>query len=115
MVSPILPVLFTVNTSNLFCQILLFLLDGDGSLISLISGNVINNYKFRHPISAVAFSPNGKYLAIAKNHCIMIFLAPEPNRNANSLELYRFLYGFQDSIRNIDWSSDSRYFMKLFQ
>ncbi|KAM3182846.1 hypothetical protein ACTXT7_011512 [Hymenolepis weldensis] len=96
-VSPILPVLFAVNTN------------GDGSLVSLISGNVINTYKFRHPISAVAFSPNGKYLAVSKNHCIMLFLAPEPNRSANSLELYRFLYGFGDTITNIDWSSDSRF------
>ncbi|KAH9285684.1 Periodic tryptophan protein 2 -like protein [Echinococcus granulosus] len=81
-VSPILPIIFAVNTN------------GDGSLVSLLSGGVINTYK---------------YLAIAKNHCIMIFLAPEPKRSANSLELYRFLYGFQDSIKNIDWSSDSRF------
>ncbi|VDN95911.1 unnamed protein product [Rodentolepis nana] len=96
-VSPILPVLFAVNTN------------GDGTLVSLISGNVINTYKFRHPVSAVAFSPNGKYLAVSKNHCVMVFLAPEPNRSANSLELYRFLYGFGDTITNIDWSSDSRF------
>ncbi|KAL5111919.1 hypothetical protein TcWFU_004215 [Taenia crassiceps] len=56
-----------------------------------------------------SFCGQHKYLAIAKNHCIMVFLAPEPKRSANSLELYRFLYGFLDSIRNIDWSSDSRF------
>lgn len=39
----------------------------------------------------------------------MIFLAPEPSRSANSLELYRFLYGFGDTVTNIDWSSDSRF------
>ncbi|KAM7539826.1 hypothetical protein Aperf_G00000038903 [Anoplocephala perfoliata] len=39
----------------------------------------------------------------------MVFLAPEPNRSANSLELYRFLYGFGDTITNIDWSSNSRF------
>uniref|UniRef100_A0A0R3WQM0 WD_REPEATS_REGION domain-containing protein n=1 Tax=Hydatigena taeniaeformis TaxID=6205 RepID=A0A0R3WQM0_HYDTA len=96
-VSPTLPVIFAINTN------------GDGSLVSLLSGNVISTHKFRHPISALSFSPNGKYLAIAKNHAIMVFLAPEPERSMNSLELYRFLYGFQDSVRNIDWSSDSRF------
>uniref|UniRef100_A0A183T351 WD_REPEATS_REGION domain-containing protein n=1 Tax=Schistocephalus solidus TaxID=70667 RepID=A0A183T351_SCHSO len=84
-------------------------LDGGGSLVSMLTGNVITTYSFRHPVSAVSFSPDGKYLAVAKNHCIMVFLAPEPSRSVNSLELYRFLYGFQDKIKNIDWSSDSKF------
>ncbi|KAL7063447.1 hypothetical protein AAHC03_0651 [Spirometra sp. Aus1] len=75
----------------------------------MLTGNVITTYSFRHPVSAVCFSPDGKYLAVAKNHCIMVFLAPEPSRSINSLELYRFLYGFQDKIKNIDWSSDSKF------
>ncbi len=39
----------------------------------------------------------------------MVFLAPEPARSVNSLELFRFLYGFQDSIRTIKWSANSRF------
>ncbi|VDN16071.1 unnamed protein product [Dibothriocephalus latus] len=95
--SPILPILFTVDCN------------GGGSLVSMLTGNVITTYNFRHPVSAACFSPDGKYLAVSKNHCIMVFLAPEPSRSVNSLELYRFLYGFQDKIKNIDWSSDSKF------
>ncbi|TGZ66946.1 hypothetical protein CRM22_005055 [Opisthorchis felineus] len=84
---------------------------GEASIISLISGSVVSVYPLKHPVTALSFSPDGKFLAIAKGHCVMLFFAPGCQRQFNHLELYRVYYGFLDDVTSIDWSTDSCVFL----
>ncbi|KAF6778372.1 hypothetical protein AHF37_01984 [Paragonimus kellicotti] len=83
---------------------------GEVSILSLVTGAVISVYPLRHPITAASFSPDGKFIALAKGHCVMLFFVPGAQRQLNHLELYRVYYGFTDDVVSIDWSSDSRLF-----
>ncbi|KAF7233753.1 hypothetical protein EG68_09697 [Paragonimus skrjabini miyazakii] len=84
---------------------------GEVSILSLITGAVISVYPLRHPITAASFSPDGKFIALAKGHCVMLFFVPGAQRQLNHLELYRVYYGFTDDVVSIDWSSDSSLFL----
>ncbi|CAH8586939.1 unnamed protein product [Schistosoma rodhaini] len=84
---------------------------GDASLCSLSTGAVISVYPFKGVVLAVSFSPDGKFLAVAKGNNVMLFFSPSPNRQFNHLELYRVFYGFTDNVTCIDWSCDSRFFI----
>ncbi|CAL8068598.1 unnamed protein product [Calicophoron daubneyi] len=84
---------------------------GEASILSLITGAVVSVYPFRHPISALSFSPDGKYVAVCKGHTIMMFFAPCLKRQVNHLELFRVFYGFNDDVTCISWSSDSSVFI----
>ncbi|CAH8562391.1 unnamed protein product [Heterobilharzia americana] len=97
--SPSIPMLVAVNDI------------GDASLCSLSTGSVISIYPFKGVILAISFSPDGKFLAVAKGHTIMVFFTPSERRQFNHLELYRIFYGFTDNVTCIDWSCDSRFFI----
>ncbi|CAH8853799.1 unnamed protein product [Trichobilharzia szidati] len=97
--SPSFPILIAVNDV------------GDASLCSLSTGCVISVYPFKGVVMDVSFSPDGKFLAVAKGHNVMLFLAPCAKRQFNHLELYRTFYGFSDNVTCIDWSFDSRFFI----
>ncbi|TPP63498.1 WD40-repeat-containing subunit of the 18S rRNA processing complex [Fasciola gigantica] len=83
---------------------------GEASLVSLISGAVISVYPLRHPVTVASFSPDGKFVAISKGHCVILFHAPCDKRLFNHLEIYRVCYGFTDDVTSIDWTSDSKVF-----
>ncbi|CAH8522598.1 unnamed protein product [Schistosoma turkestanicum] len=97
--SPSMPILVAINDI------------GDACLCSLSTGAVVSVYPFKGVVSAVSFSPDGKFLAIGKGNNVHIFFAPSPSRQFNHLELYRVFYGFTDSVTCIDWSCDSRFFV----
>ncbi|CAH8543729.1 unnamed protein product [Dicrocoelium dendriticum] len=84
---------------------------GEVSIVSLITGSVISVHSLRHPVTAVSFSPDGRFIALAKGHCVMVFFAPSIQRQINHLELYGVYYGFVDEVTSLDWSDDSSVFL----
>lgn len=98
-VSPKIALLIAVNDA------------GEASIISLITGCVISVHSLRHPVTAISFSPDGRFIAFAKGHSVMVFFAPSIQRRLNHLELYGVYYGFVDEVTSLDWSSDSNVFL----
>ncbi|VEL16605.1 unnamed protein product [Protopolystoma xenopodis] len=85
--------------------------NGNAYMLSLLAGTVISQFKLRYPATAVSFSPNGEFLAIAKGHSILVFHTPSLKRHYNQMEFYRMYYGASEDVKHLDWSSDSRFFI----
>ncbi|KAF5273066.1 hypothetical protein FQR65_LT04808 [Abscondita terminalis] len=84
---------------------------GDAHMISLISQTIVHKYRFKRKVSAVKFSPDGKYFAVCKenNGKFFIFKAPGPfTGQYNSFIMERVFHGTFDETTCIDWSHDSK-------
>lgn len=78
-------------------------------MISLTSGTVIYDYKFRNGVTCVKFSPNGKYFAIGHDNWVSIFLAPgNLSGQYNAFVVYKKFPCANDDVTTLDWSFDSK-------
>ncbi|KAF2673068.1 WD40 repeat-like protein [Microthyrium microscopicum] len=75
-------------------------------------------FTFKSPVTALAFSPCGKYFAAATGRLIEIWHTPQtPASSADGglafapFELHRRLSGHYDEITSVEWSGDSRFFL----
>ncbi|GAB6019056.1 U3 snoRNP protein [Chamberlinius hualienensis] len=83
--------------------------DGNVYICSLISRTVLNSQHFKNKIHRIAFSPDGKYVAMARGKRVFVFLAPGgETRHVNPFSIYRSRFYFQDDVNCFDWSTDSR-------
>ena len=64
--------------------------EGKASVVSNQSGATIRSFDFRAPVAAVAFSPDGTKIAVAKNDVILVYHAPG-KRKKESLVLHSAL------------------------
>lgn len=84
---------------------------------------VLYHFSLKARVSALVFSPCGKFFAVALGKKIEVWKTPStpgssdsPEGNEGGLEFapfvrYRQYVGHHDEVQNIEWSSDSRFFL----
>lgn len=83
---------------------------GNTLLIALPKGVEVGRYSFRGPVSAAAFSPDGRYVAVAVGRAVDVWVAPDVDRKQfNPFRKYRSFIGAFDDVTTIDWSHDSKH------
>lgn len=99
---------------------LLLTIDEDGrAILSIFPRRIaIYYFSFKSPISALAFSPDGRYFVVGLGRKIQAWKTPStPSRGDNEdLEfapfiLHREYGGHFDDVRHLSWSGDSRFFL----
>ena len=83
--------------------------DGEVHVISLVSRTILYSLRTNRKVRALSFSPDGRYLALAKESNVMVYKSPAklgPEFNPFGLE--RVLKGAFDDTTCICWSSCSR-------
>ncbi|KAL8804196.1 MAG: hypothetical protein Q9182_002738 [Xanthomendoza sp. 2 TL-2023] len=100
-------------------QILLSVDDDGRAIITHLPRRIALYYfSFKAPVSAIAFSPSSKYLAVGVGRSVEVWHAPSIPSSASDQGLefapfvrYRVLGGHHDVVQALDWSSDSRFFL----
>ena len=85
---------------------------------------VLYHFSLKAPVSALVFSPSGTHFAVALGRKIEVWKTPSTpgaTENADGDEgggiefapfvKYREYVGHHDTVQNIEWSSDSRFFL----
>lgn len=85
---------------------------------------VLYHFSLKSPVSALAFSPSGKFFAVALGRKCEVWKTPSTpgssegtdGRSDGGLEFAPFVRcrqyaGHHDTIQSLDWSSDSRFFL----
>lgn len=92
--------------------------DGRAILSHLPQRLVLYHFSFKAPVSALAFSPSGRYFAAGVGRFVEVWYAPStPSANSDEgLEFAPFVRhrvhaGHHDVVQGIEWSSDSRFFL----
>ncbi|XP_022723341.1 periodic tryptophan protein 2 [Durio zibethinus] len=70
---------------------------------------VLHRITFKHPVNALKFSPNGKYIAVAAGKLLQIWKSPGFKREVFGFELVRTFADCNDKILAIDWDNESKY------
>ncbi|KAL8755709.1 MAG: hypothetical protein Q9199_003452 [Rusavskia elegans] len=92
--------------------------DGRAILTHLPRRLALYHFSFKASVSALAFSPTSKYLAVGVGRSVELWHAPSiPNPVSDEgLEFapfvrHRVLAGHHDIVQGLHWSSDSRFFL----
>jgi len=92
--------------------------DGKAILTHFLRRIVLHHLSFRAAITALAFSPSGRHFAVGAGRFVEVWHTPStPDTNADGeLEFAPFVRhhvhaGHHDTVQNISWSSDSRFFI----
>jgi periodic tryptophan protein 2 len=79
---------------------------------------VLHNFSFKGAISALSFSPSGRYFAVGVGRHIEVWHTPSIPDSSTDGELefapfarHMVYTGHYDTVQNIEWSSDSRFFL----
>lgn len=99
---------------------LLLTIDEDGyAILTNVNRRIaLYNFSFKSPVTAVSFSPSGRYFAVGLGRKLEVWHVPStPDAHAEGeLEFAPFVKhhthtGHYDDVRHIEWSSDSRFFL----
>ncbi|KAL8672735.1 MAG: hypothetical protein Q9168_002825 [Polycauliona sp. 1 TL-2023] len=92
--------------------------EGRAILTHLPRRLALYHFSFRASVSALAFSPCSKYLAVGVGRLVELWHAPATPNPASDEGLefapfvrHRVFAGHHDTIQSIHWSSDSRFFL----
>lgn len=92
--------------------------DGRAILTHLPRRLALYHFSFKASVSALAFSPSSRYLAVGVGRSVELWHAPLIPSPASDEGLefapfvrHRVLAGHHDTILGLDWSSDSRFFL----
>lgn len=92
--------------------------DGRTILTNVPRRIVLHNFSFKTTISALSFSPSGRYFAVGVRRHIEVWHTPSTPDSSTNGELefapfvrYRVYAGHYDDVQSIEWSSDSRFFL----
>jgi periodic tryptophan protein 2 len=92
--------------------------DGRAILTNIPRRIALHLFSFKSPVSALAFSPSGRYFVVGVGRHIEVWNTPStPDQNVDGeLEFapfirHRVYTGHYDTIQSLEWSSDSRFFL----
>ncbi|PGH12413.1 hypothetical protein AJ80_06720 [Polytolypa hystricis UAMH7299] len=92
--------------------------DGKAILTNFLRRISIHHFSFKSSVSALSFSPSGRHFAVAVGRRIQIWRTPSTPGVDGSGELefapfvlHRDFAGHFDTVNNIHWSDDSRFFL----
>ncbi|XP_044487276.1 periodic tryptophan protein 2 [Mangifera indica] len=109
-----------VQSSSNVCRLAvspdgLFLLTVDENsrclFINLHRHVVLHRVKFKYPVNAIQFSPNGKYIAVGTGKLVQIWRSPGFKKEVFAFELIRTLADCNDKVTTLNWSPDSKYLL----
>ena len=79
---------------------------------------VLHHFSFKEQVTALAFSPSGRHFAVGLGRLIEVWHTPSTPDSNTSGELefapfvrHRVYAGHYDTVRSVEWSSDSRFFL----
>ncbi|XP_031265201.1 periodic tryptophan protein 2 [Pistacia vera] len=72
---------------------------------------VLHRVKFKYPVNAIQFSPNGKYIAVGTGKLVQIWRSPGFKKEVFAFELIRTLADCNDKVTALNWSPDSKYLL----
>ena len=99
---------------------LLLTIDEDGqAILTNVTRRIgIYHFSFKSPVTALAFSPSGRYFAVGLGRKLEVWHVPStPDAHPDGeLEFAPFVKhhthtGHSDDVRHIEWSRDSRFFL----
>ena len=102
------------------CGNLLISVDDDGRAIltNLPRRLALHYFSFKGTVTALAFSPSGRYFAAGLGRIVQVWHTPTiPDIDSSEgLEfapfvLHRVLAGHHDTVKHLEWSRDSRFFL----
>jgi periodic tryptophan protein 2 len=87
--------------------------DGFALIINYQKQVVIAHFNFRDHVSALTFTPDSKFFAVATGKRLKIFESPDvTHKTFSPLVLYKkYANLHSDDITGISWSTDSRLFL----
>ncbi|TVY78342.1 Periodic tryptophan protein 2-like protein [Lachnellula suecica] len=92
--------------------------DGRAILTNVPRRIALHHFSFKSPVTALAFSPSGRHFAVGVGRHIEVWHTPStPDQNVDGeLEFapfirHRVYTGHNDTVQNLEWSSDSRFFL----
>ena len=92
--------------------------DGRAILTNVPRRIALHHFSFKLPVSALAFSPSGRYFAVGVGRHVEVWHTPStPDQNVDGeLEFapfirHRVYAGHYDTVQSLQWSSDSRFFL----
>ncbi|KAF8857502.1 periodic tryptophan protein-like protein 2 [Acephala macrosclerotiorum] len=92
--------------------------DGRAILTNVPRRIALHHFTFKSPVSALAFSPSGRHFAVGVGRHIEVWHTPStPDQNVDGeLEFapfirHRVYAGHYVTVKSIEWSSDSRFFL----
>lgn len=92
--------------------------DGHAILTNIPRRLALHYFSFKSPVSALAFSPSGRYFAVGVGRHVEVWHTPStPDQNVDGeLEFapfvrHRVYAGHYDAVQSLEWSGDSRFFL----
>jgi len=92
--------------------------DGHAILTNVPRKLPLHHFTFKESVSALAFSPSGRYFAVGVGRHVEVWHTPStPDQNVDGeLEFapfvrHRVYAGHYDIVQSLEWSSDSRFFL----
>jgi periodic tryptophan protein 2 len=92
--------------------------DGHAILTNIPRRVTLHYFSFKSAVSAIAFSPTGRHFAAGVGRHVEVWHTPStPDAHADGeLEFapfvrHRVYTGHHDTVQNIEWSTDSRFFL----
>ena len=72
---------------------------------------MLAHHSFKEKVYDIAFSPNGKLIAVTHGKHVQIWHAPGFTREFAPFVLFKEYPGHYDTVTSITWSRDSKYFL----
>eukprot|EP00897_Mesotaenium_endlicherianum_P009036 jgi/Mesen1/8160/ME000438S07262 len=70
---------------------------------------VLHHFSFKGPVSALEFSPDGKYFAAGVGRLVQIWHTPGVGKLFSPFQLHRTYAGCHDTVTCLGWSPDGRW------
>lgn len=84
-------------------------IDGHALCINLPRRIVVHRFSFKSAVADLAFSPDGRYLAVTHGRKLQVWRAPGLDREFAPFALHRTYTGHYDELTCVDWSPNSAY------
>ncbi|KAI8925529.1 quinon protein alcohol dehydrogenase-like superfamily [Entophlyctis helioformis] len=83
--------------------------DGRALLVNFPKQVVLHHHSFKAPVKDIAFSPDGRFIAVSHEKQVHIWKAPGFTLEFAPFVLHRVLTGHYDAVTSVSWSSDSKF------